>query len=371
MKILIPAAAAMLLCTASVSFAQEPKEKLERGRGQEKAAPQRSAPRPDAGNRGAGESRGRAEPRVQRERAEPRVQRERVEPRVQRDTPRADRAERRVDRPRERVQRDERPDRQAVERRERRDMSRERAARRGEDRVDERRQSERRQVERRQRDRTEPGVERERERVQAQDRRGRERPRAEGGGGGAQDRREAVREARTRLTADQRTRFYNSFDRRRVTNVRFSARIGTRIPRSVRLYVIPAAVISLVPVYSYYRYVYEDDIIYIVDPGSYEVIDVIEYGSGGPAVIEARLELTAAERAILLDSISADFPETEINLRLALGAEIPGRVELHTFPEVVVDRIPKLGGYRFVVSGGDVVIVGARSRDIALVVVRR
>jgi hypothetical protein len=174
------------------------------------------------------------------------------------------------------------------------------------------------------------------------------------------------------LTADQRTRFVSSFDRRRVTNVRFNARIGTRIPRSVRLYVIPAAVISLVPAYSYYRYVYEDDIIYIVDPGSYEVVDVIEYGwgGGGPAVVEARLELTAAERAILLDSIPPDFPEAEINLRLALGAEIPGRVELHPFPAVVIDRIPKLGGYRFVVSGGDVVIVGARSRDIALVVSR-
>lgn len=371
MRILIPAAAVTLLCTASVGLAQGPEEKRERGAGQERAAPQRSAPRPDAGNRGGGEFRGRAE------RAEPRAQR--AEPRVQRETPRADRAERRVqretpraerriDRPRERVQREERPDRQAVERRERRDTSRERAARRGEDRVDERRQGERRQVERRQPDRAERSAERERERVQAQDR-SPERQRADGDRR-AQDRREAVREARTRFTADQRTRFYSSFDRRRVTNVRFNARIGTRIPRSVRLYAIPAAVISLAPAYSYYRYVYLDDTICIVDPNTYEVADVIEYGSTGPAVLEARLELTAAERAILLDSISADFPETDINLRLALGTEVPDRVELHTFPEVVVDRIPRLRGYRFVVSGGDVVIVGARSRDIELIVRR-
>jgi hypothetical protein len=213
-------------------------------------------------------------------------------------------------------------------------------------------------------------VERQKERVQAQDRRGREERRSADVNRGDQDRRVAVREARTRLTADQRTRLVSSFDRRRVTNVGFSARIGTRIPRSVRLYVIPAAVISLIPAYSYYRYVYEDDTIYIVDPGSYEVVDVIEYSSGGPAIIEARLELTPAERAILLDSISADFPETQINLRLALGAEVPSRVELHTFPEVVIDRIPKLRGHRFVVSGGDVVIVDARSREIQLVVRR-
>jgi hypothetical protein len=99
-------------------------------------------------------------------------------------------------------------------------------------------------------------------------------------------------------------------------------------------------------------------------------VDVIEYSSDGPAIIEARLELTPSERALLLDSISADFPETEISLRLALGVDVPGRVELHTFPDVVLDRIPRLSGYRFVVSDGDVVIVDARTREIELVVRR-
>ncbi len=356
MKILIPAAAATLLCSASISLAQGQQERPERGAGQERAAPQRAAPRPDAGNRGGGEARGRAE------RAEPRMQR--AEPRAQRETPRADRTERQADRSRERIQRSERSDRRAEERRERRETTRERAARRGEDRANERRQSERR------RDRAEQGVERKGDRIQAQDRRNREGRRSTDVSRRGQDRRETIREARTRFTADQRARFRSSFDRRRVTNVRFSARIGTRIPRSVRLYAIPAAVIGLVPAYSYYRYVYVDDTICIVDPATYEVVDVIEYGSDGPAVIEARLELTAAERAILLDSISADFPETDISLRLALGADVPGRVELHTFPDVLVDRVPKLRGYRFVVSDGDVVIVGARSREIQLVVRR-
>jgi hypothetical protein len=294
---------------------------------------------------------------------------QRAEPRAQRETPRADRTERQADRSRERIQRSERSDRRAEERRERRETTRERAARRGEDRADERRQTERRQADRR-RDRAEQGTERERDGVQAQDLRNREGRRSTDVSRRGQDRRETIREARTRFTADQRARFRSSFDRRRVTNVRFSARIGTRIPRSVRLYAIPAAVIGLVPAYSYYRYVYVDDTICIVDPATYEVVDVIEYGSDGPAVIEARLELTAAERAILLDSISSDFPETDISLRLALGADVPGRVELHTFPDVLVDRIPKLRGYRFVVSDGDVVIVGARSREIQLVVRR-
>ena len=55
---------------------------------------------------------------------------------------------------------------------------------------------------------------------------------------------------------------------------------------------------------------------------------------------------------------------------MAIGAEVPGRVELHTFPDVVLDRISRLRSYRFVVSDGNVVIVRARDREIELVVRR-
>jgi hypothetical protein len=245
----------------------------------------------------------------------------------------------------------------------------------------ERRQVERRNVERRQVERRDA----ERRRVQQSDRarqtkeregqaerareRGDERVQRADRGVRA-ERREAAREARARLTQEQRARFYNSFDRRRVTNVNFRARIGTRIPRSVRLYTIPAAVIGFVPAYSYYRYVYVDDTICIVDPYTYEIVDVIEYGPGGPAVVEARLTLTGAERALILDAIGPDFPEAGIDMRLALGAEISGRVELNRFPDVVLDRVSKLRDYRFVVSDSDVVIVDPRDREIELVVRR-
>jgi len=169
---------------------------------------------------------------------------------------------------------------------------------------------------------------------------------------------------------EQRARFHSSFDRRRVTNVHFRARAGTRIPRSVRLYAIPAAVLGFVPAYSSYRYVYVDDTICIVDPDTYEVVDVIEYGSGGPDVLEAQLDLTDSERALILDSIAADFPEADIEFGLALGAEVPDRVELHSFPDVVLDRVARVRAYRFVVSDGDVVIVDPRDREIEVVVRR-
>lgn len=348
MRFVIPAAAAAtLLCTATLTFAQGQPERVERG-GQERN--ERAAPgRDGGGNQNRGEMRSRTEPRGQAQEGNQRGS-----------------AERRFDRSPDRAQGDDRRMRQQSERRERNDASRERSPRNAERQI-ERKQGERRQVQRP--DGVERRVERKSDPARIQDRRDGQGGQRADRDGRVQERRQAVREARTQLTVEQRGRFYSSFDRRRVSNVRFSARIGTRIPRSVRLYAIPATVVGFVPAYSYYRYVYLDDTICIVDPNTYEVVDVIEYGSGGPAVIEARLDLTPAERALILDSIAADFPEAEIELRLALGAEAPGRIELHTFPDVVLDRIPRLRGYRFVVSDENVVIVGG-DREIELVVRR-
>ena len=350
MRFVIPAAAvATLLSTATVTFAQGQPDRLEKG-GQERS--ERAAPRRDAGgNQNRGEMRSRAEPRGRTQQGNQRGA-----------------AERRLDRSPDRAQSEDRRVRQQSERRERTDLSRERSSRNAEQRQIERKQGERRQVQRP--EGVERRVDRKSDPARVQERRDGQAGQRADRDGRVQERREAVREARTRLTAEQRARFYSSFDRRRVTNVRFSARVGTRIPRSVRLYAIPATVVGFVPAYSYYRYVYLDDTICIVDPATYEVVDVIKYGSGGPAVLEARLDLTPAERALILDSIAADYPETEIDLRLALGAEVPGRVELHTFPDVVLDRIPKLRDYRFVVSEGNVVIVSGRDRGIELVVRR-
>jgi hypothetical protein len=57
-------------------------------------------------------------------------------------------------------------------------------------------------------------------------------------------------------------------------------------------------------------------------------------------------------------------------LRLGLGAEIPRDVELYEFAPLVLDQIPKLRTYRFVVSRDELVIVVPRDRSVALVLDR-
>lgn len=368
MRNLAIAAAAAVMLTATVASAQGPPDRERRGGGERAAPQQRAAP-----------ERGRAErPQVQmREQRAPRVERpsRQVPSAAQADRSEERRARRSAERERP-VVRERQRERAAVERRqrERPDVSerrrerieprRDRAERR-EERVDRRAEQRREQVEPRR------AVQ---DRERAEKREGKAVPtfdRREDRAG----QREAVRTARAQLTQEQRVRLRDSFDRQRarVTNVRFATRIGTHIPRRVRLYAIPAAVLAIIPAYSAYRYVYYEDYICIVDPVTYEIVDVIEYGPsgpppGGPQI--AALELTAAERELILDSIGPDFPAADVRIGLALGAEVPRAVELFAFPDIVIDRVPKVRSYRFVVVNRDVVIVDPRQREIALVLRR-
>ena len=138
------------------------------------------------------------------------------------------------------------------------------------------------------------------------------------------DRREGVREARTRLSTQDRERMHRSFDfqRARLTNVNFDHRVGRRVPRNVRLFPISGEVISFFPYNRDYSYLVVGDEICIVDPLTYEIVDVIDegYWPGRPQV--AGLRLSSVQIALVRDSVPPDFPETHIRLRLALSARL-------------------------------------------------
>jgi hypothetical protein len=148
-----------------------------------------------------------------------------------------------------------------------------------------------------------------------------------------------------------------------------SVNIGATVPRSVRLHPLSAAVIGFAPVYRGYSYVVlEDETICIVDPRSYVIVDVIpastqraELPSGG------HLSLSADERRLVLASVDRRHT-ADIDVRLALGAEIPRSVELEMFSDRVIERIPKLRSYRYVVTQDQVIILDPSDRQVALLI---
>ena len=185
---------------------------------------------------------------------------------------------------------------------------------------------------------------------------------------------EQLRQERGKLSRDQHIRLHQAFtiNRDRISRVQFTRRVGTRIPRSVKLFAVPAAVLVIFPYYRDYRYVVEENTICIVDPDTYEIVDVLDEGTYAPSSRPqvAELTLTGRERHLVIDSIPPDFPQARLRLRLALGAEIPANVELHEFASLLIDQVPKLRDFRFVVSQDQIVIVAPQDRSIVLVLDR-
>jgi len=155
-----------------------------------------------------------------------------------------------------------------------------------------------------------------------------------------------------------------------VANAHFSYHVGQRIPREVRLVPLPHEVIGFFPAYRGYSYFVVGDEICVVNPATYEVVDVIEQGywRGRPQVAELRL--SSGQIALVRDSVPRDFPESPLRLRLALGAEIPTDVELYELPEIVTQRVPELREFRFLVAEDQIVIVDPHDNSIAFMIDR-
>jgi uncharacterized protein DUF1236 len=154
------------------------------------------------------------------------------------------------------------------------------------------------------------------------------------------------------------------------TRLNVAVNIGTTIPRSVRLHPISSVIIGFAPVYRGYSYVLlEDETICIVDPRTYVVVDVIPASTQraeGPGT-RTHLTLSAEERRLVLASIDKDR-SADISVRLALGAEIPRSVEVETFPVRILERVPQLRSYRYVVVQDQVAIIDPDDRQVALLI---
>ena len=83
----------------------------------------------------------------------------------------------------------------------------------------------------------------------------------------------------TTLTPEQRTKVQTSFAKHKVksANVNITINVGVAVPRTVELYAVPDDIIVIVPGYRRYRYfvIGDPDRICIVDPETYEIVEII------------------------------------------------------------------------------------------------
>jgi hypothetical protein len=162
----------------------------------------------------------------------------------------------------------------------------------------------------------------------------------------------------------------------RVNNVNFSVSISTRVPRSVHLVALPPSVIAIAPSYRAYRYFVVGVQLCIVDPATYEIVDVIVVSDetavrtdrrGAPAI----LVLTPEERELILSEIELREGSTMGLGALSEGAEVPRGVELRVFPGTVVEKVPKVRGYKFFTAENRLAIVDPQGSKVQLVIESR
>ena len=136
---------------------------------------------------------------------------------------------------------------------------------------------------------------------------------------------------RVQLSEQQRTSVHQTVLKEknvnRVNQVNFSISVGTRVPRSVHLVALPASVISLVPQYRSYQYFVANDEICIVDPSSYEIVEVIAASDrtarGGDRGGSGMLTLTAEEKHIIIENVEMRGDSTLALGSLSEGSPVP------------------------------------------------
>lgn len=83
----------------------------------------------------------------------------------------------------------------------------------------------------------------------------------------------------TQLSGEKRTKVQSAFRSHRseavVKDIDIDINVGIAVPRSVSLYAVPEEVVIIVPEYRRYRYFIFGDKVVIVDPGTYEIVDVL------------------------------------------------------------------------------------------------
>ena len=331
---LIAAAAGLLLLGAAASAGLAHAKDGDRGQGgavrqaPQRAAPQRSAPR-------AERSRPQAQPRMQRAPERRAAQRRQAQPKAQR-------AQRSQQQQQQRVER-QRDQKQSVRRQQREQTQR---------------------AERQQREQQKQAAPKQTDRPANQQALTPERS-----GPQQVNQIQATNEQRKGV----RERIFRERGVDRITKKDFRERVavGTHIERRHHrhLHRLTPAILAFAPIYAGYSYLVVDDDICIVDPATYYVVDVIpstvEYAGGGSS--RPQLVLSAEDMRFIYASVPKDRP-VDVRIRLALGAEIPGRVDLERFPGGVVDRLPQFVGYRYIVVEDDVVFVDPNDRSVALVI---
>jgi hypothetical protein len=181
---------------------------------------------------------------------------------------------------------------------------------------------------------------------------------------------------RLQLSHQQRTNLHQTILKERNVNrvnaANISISVGTRVPGSVRLVALPASVISLVPQYRTYQYFVANDQICIVDPSSHEIVDVVAASDQAARAPDrggsAALTLTAEEKHIIVENVEMRGGSTLALGSIKEGQAVPRDARVQPFPDVVVQKVPKVREHKYFTAEDRVAIVDPQGSKVQLVI---
>jgi hypothetical protein len=154
----------------------------------------------------------------------------------------------------------------------------------------------------------------------------------------------------------------------RVSNINVAINVGTLLPRSVHIVRFPASAIEIVPEYRNYSYFVIDDEICVVEPNSYEIVEIIPASGqlarrGDPST----LVLSDEEKSVVLREVDMGSGSTLALGALTEGSDVPRGVQVRKFPETIVQKVPKLKGHSFFTAEKRLAIVDQHGTKVQLV----
>ena len=88
-----------------------------------------------------------------------------------------------------------------------------------------------------------------------------------------------------------------------------------------------------------------------------------------PAAISPKLNLTLEQRHVIKEIIKdMKIEPTAVEVRAALGEQVPQGINLQPMPGDVAQKVPQVKTHRFFVAGGEIVIVDPKDNVVAEVI---
>jgi hypothetical protein len=153
-------------------------------------------------------------------------------------------------------------------------------------------------------------------------------------------------------------------------NVNINVSVGGLLPGEVDLQPLPPAVVELVPEYRGYDYVVVNEQIFIIEPSTRRVVEIIREGGPTQAMERPpRINLTEAQQRMLFEAVRREgVPEAPVQAELADGATVSPDITLEPVPQAVIAQIPMIERYWLFVANDQVVLVDPDTREVVDVV---